>query len=165
MESPPRVVGTNRRDVVVAGVMATMTAGISATASASQGEAGVVAIFLSLLLAGKTPLINGDGKQTRDYVYVGDVVEANLAALESSYVGPINIGTGIETDVVAIFESLRDAVGSRVKARHGPAKPGEQRRSCLDNRHACQVLGWRPQFVLADGLERTAEYYRENLDR
>jgi|SRR5262245_20964225 len=131
----------------------------------SQGEAGVVAIFLSLLLAGKTPLINGDGKQTRDYVYVGDVVEANLAALESSYVGPINIGTGIETDVVAIFESLRDAVGSRVKARHGPAKPGEQRRSCLDNRHACQVLGWRPQFVLADGLERTAEYYRENLDR
>lgn len=131
----------------------------------SQGEAGVVAIFLSLLLAGKTPLINGDGKQTRDYVYVGDVVEANLAALESSYVGPINIGTGIETDVVAIFKSLRDAVGSRVKARHGPAKPGEQRRSCLDNRHAGQVLDWRPQFALADGLRRTAEYYRENLDR
>jgi UDP-glucose 4-epimerase len=119
----------------------------------------VVAIFLSLLCSGKTPLINGDGKQTRDYVYVGDVVAANVAALESDYIGPINIGTGVETDVVAIFEQLCQALGSQVTARHGPAKPGEQRRSCLDNRHAGAVLGWRPQVTLADGLRRTADFF------
>jgi UDP-glucose 4-epimerase len=131
----------------------------------SKGEAGVVAIFLSMLLSGKTPLINGDGKQTRDYVFVGDVVAANLAALESPYIGQINIGTGVETDVVAIYDHLRQAVGSTTQAQHGPAKPGEQRRSCLDNRHAGAVLGWRPQVALADGLRRTAEYYRENQAR
>ena len=127
----------------------------------AKGEAGVVAIFLSLLLAGKTPLINGDGGQTRDYVYVGDVVAANVAALESSYIGPINIGTGVETDVVNIFQHLRRAVGSQADAQHGPAKTGEQRRSCLDTRRAAEVLGWRPQMTLADGLQRTAAYYRE----
>ncbi len=131
----------------------------------AKGEAGVVAIFLSMLLSGKTALINGDGKQTRDYVFVGDVVAANLAALESSYIGQINIGTGVETDVVAIYDHLRQAVGSATEAQHGPAKPGEQRRSCLDNRHAGAVLGWRPQVALADGLRRTAEYYRENQAR
>jgi UDP-glucose 4-epimerase len=131
----------------------------------SKGEAGVVAIFLSLLLSGKTPLINGDGKQTRDYVFVGDVVAANVAALESSYIGQINIGTGVETDVIAIYDHLRQAVGSQTQAQHGPAKPGEQRRSCLDNRHAGAVLGWRPQVALADGLRRTAEHYRETLGR
>jgi len=131
----------------------------------AKGEAGVVAIFLSLLLTGKTPVINGDGGQTRDYVYVGDVVAANVAALESSFVGPVNIGTGVETDVVAIFQHLRAAVGSQVQACHGPTKPGEQRRSCLDARHAGQVLGWRPQMVLAEGLRRTAEHYRATVGR
>ena len=131
----------------------------------SKGEAGVVAIFLSMLLSGKTPIINGDGKQTRDYVFVSDVVAANVAALESPYIGQINIGTGVETDVVAIYDHLRQAVGSTTQAQHGAAKPGEQRRSCLDNRHAGAVLGWRPQMALADGLRRTAEYYRENLAR
>jgi UDP-glucose 4-epimerase len=131
----------------------------------AHGEAGVVAIFLSLLLSGKTPLINGDGKQTRDYVFVGDVVAANVAALESPYVGQINIGTGVETDVMTIFEHLRRAVGSEVKAQHGPAKTGEQRRSCLDTRRAGDILGWRPQVALADGLKRTADFYRANLNR
>ena len=126
----------------------------------AKGEAGVVAIFLSLLLTGNTPVINGDGGQTRDYVYVGDVVAANVAALDSRFVGAVNIGTGVETDVVMIFDHLRRAVGSQIEAVHGPAKPGEQRRSCLDARLAAQVLGWRPQTTLADGLLRTAEYYR-----
>jgi len=131
----------------------------------AKGEAGVVAIFLSLLLTGKIPVINGDGGQTRDYVYVGDVVAANVAALESSYIGPINIGTGIETDVVSIFQHLRRAVGGAIDAQHGPAKSGEQRRSCLDTRRAAEVLGWRPQMTLADGLQRTAAYYRETTGR
>ena len=129
----------------------------------AKGEAGVVAIFLSLLLTGKTPLINGDGKQTRDYVYVGDVVAANVAALDSDFVGPVNIGTGVETDVVTIYNHLRDAVGSQLQAQHGPAKAGEQRRSCIDNRRAREVLGWRPQVALPDGLRRTAAYYHEHL--
>ena len=131
----------------------------------AKGEAGVVAIFLSLLLTGKTPVINGDGKQTRDYVYVGDVVAANVAALDSGFVGPVNIGTGVETDVVTIYNYLRDAVGSQLQAQHGPAKAGEQRRSCIDNRRAGEVLGWRPQVALPDGLQRTAVYYRDHLSQ
>ena len=131
----------------------------------AKGEAGVVAIFLSLLLTGKTPVINGDGRQTRDYVYVGDVVEANVAALDSPFVGEINIGTGVETDVVAIFQHLRQAIGSDIEAQHGPAKPGEQRRSSIDARRAAAILSWRPQMALADGLRRTASYYRDTLGR
>jgi UDP-glucose 4-epimerase len=127
----------------------------------AMGEAGVVAIFLSLLLAGKTPVINGDGRQTRDYVYVGDVVAANMAALQSSFVGPINIGTGVETDVVTIFQHLRDAVGSSIEARHGPPKVGEQRRSCLETSRAAQVLGWRHQMTLKEGLRQTAVRHRQ----
>jgi UDP-glucose 4-epimerase len=129
----------------------------------AKGEAGVVAIFLSLLLSGKTPVINGDGRQTRDYVYVGDVVAANVAALESSFIGQINIGTGVETDVVTIFNYLRDAVGSNVEAQHGPAKAGEQRRSCVDATRAAEILGWRPQMTLAEGLRRTAAFYQETI--
>ena len=125
------------------------------------GEAGVVAIFISHLLAGKSPVINGDGKQTRDYVFVGDVVRANVAALDTNYTGAVNIGTGRETDVVTICESLREGVGSPVKAIHGPAKLGEQRRSCLVTSLAQKVLGWRPQVGLKEGLEQTIAYYRE----
>jgi len=131
----------------------------------AKGEAGVVAIFLTLLLAGETPVINGDGGQTRDYVYVGDVVAANVNALNSSFVGPVNIGTGVETDVITLFQHLRQALGSEIQALHGPAKVGEQRRSSLDARRASAVLGWRPQVALADGLQRTAEYYRETAGR
>jgi UDP-glucose 4-epimerase len=118
-----------------------------------------------LLLAGKTPVINGDGGQTRDYVYVGDVVAANVNALKSSFVGPVNIGTGVETDVITLYQHLRQALGSEIQAVHGPAKAGEQRRSSLDARRATAVLGWRPQVALADGLQRTAEYYGETAGR
>jgi UDP-glucose 4-epimerase len=127
----------------------------------SQGEAGVVAIFISQFLAGKSPVINGDGKQTRDYVFVGDVVRANLAALESPYVGPVNIGTGIETDVVTICRLLRQGLGAKVDAVHGPAKLGEQRRSCLEISLAAQVLGWKPEVALTAGLDKTIVYCRQ----
>lgn len=126
----------------------------------NKGEAGVVAIFISLLLAGKSVVINGDGKQTRDYVYVGDVVNANVSALESPYVGEINIGTGVETDVVTLFQLLRQGAGSKLEARHGPAKIGEQRRSCLTAQRAADIFGWRSQIGLREGLERTIAYYR-----
>jgi UDP-glucose 4-epimerase len=127
----------------------------------SKGEAGVVAIFISQLLASQSPIINGDGRQTRDYVYVGDVVRANIAALETSHVGPVNIGTGIETDVVTICELLRQGLGSRVEPVHGPAKVGEQRRSCLETSLARKVLGWTAEVRLPQGLQKTIQYYRE----
>jgi UDP-glucose 4-epimerase len=125
------------------------------------GEAGVVAIFISQLLAGKSPVINGDGKQTRDYVFVGDIVRANVAALDANYTGAVNIGTGKETDVVTVCKLLREDVGSPVEAVHGPAKLGEQRRSCLETALARKVLGWRPEVGLKEGLAQTIAYYRE----
>ena len=127
----------------------------------TKGEAGVVAIFISQLLAEKAPIINGDGKQTRDYVFVGDVVKANVAALDTSYIGGINIGTGRETDVVALCEMLQQRAHSKVEALHGPAKTGEQLRSALDFALAGRVLDWQPEISLEEGLTRTLAYYRE----
>ena len=125
-----------------------------------HGEAGVVAIFSEKMLRGEPVTVNGDGKQTRDYVYVGDVVRANLLAVESTATGPFNIGTGIETDVSALARLLLEASGSCSEVRHGPAKQGEQRRSVIDSRRAAEVLGWRPEVSLADGLGRTVEWFR-----
>jgi UDP-glucose 4-epimerase len=128
----------------------------------TKGEAGVVAIFISQLLAGKPPTINGDGKQTRDYVFVGDVVRANVAALETSYVGGINIGTGRETDVVTLYGMLRQRAHSKLEAVHGPAKTGEQMRSSLENSLALGALNWRPEISLEEGLTQTIDYYSKN---
>ncbi|HVO23162.1 MAG TPA: NAD-dependent epimerase/dehydratase family protein [Candidatus Margulisiibacteriota bacterium] len=128
-----------------------------------HGEAGVVAIFAEKLLRGEQPMINGDGKQTRDYVYVGDLVRANLAALTSDFTGAINLGTGIETDVNTIFQQLRGLVGSAAPEQHGPAKPGEQLRSVIDNRLAQRVLGWRPEVSLQDGLRETLAFFRARV--
>jgi len=129
-----------------------------------HGEAGVVAIFTGRLLGGQPAVINGDGLQTRDYVYVGDVARANLRALERPEVsGVYNIGTGVETSVVALFDRLRRAVGGAAAAEHGPAKAGEQRRSVLDATLAKRRLDWTPQVDLAEGVARTVEYFRRRL--
>ncbi len=128
-----------------------------------HGEAGVVAIFTERLLANQPPTINGDGKQTRDYVFVGDVVRANLLALERPFVGSVNIGTGIETDVTTLYAHLRVLTGSPHPAQHGPAKAGEQRRSVIAAARAAEVLGWRPEIPLEEGLRRTVEFFRARL--
>ena len=130
-----------------------------------HGEAGVVAIFTQRLLAGEQPVINGDGKQTRDYVFVGDVAQANLAALPVEYTGPLNIGTGSETTVNQLFTTLHNLTGSSAPELHGPAKPGEQRRSVLAWNRAAQVLHWRPTVGLEDGLRQTVTYFRTRNDR
>ena len=126
-----------------------------------HGEAGVVAIFTRGLLSGEKTRINGDGKQTRDFVYVGDVAEANALALTSEAVGSFNVGTGIETDVNSIFQTLRRLIGSNQPEEHGPPLPGEQRRSVVDARKIDKTLGWRPKTSLDDGLDATVRYFRE----
>jgi len=126
-----------------------------------HGEAGVVAIFTGKMLRGEPVTVNGDGGQTRDYVFVGDIARANLMALEGNVSGPVNIGTGIETDVNALAQLLLEATGSRSEVRHGPAKAGEQRRSVVDARRASEQLGWRPAVDLRDGLRQTVAFFRE----
>lgn len=124
-----------------------------------HGEAGVVAIFAQRMLSGRSPVINGDGRQTRDYVFVDDVVRANLLAAAGP-VGAYNIGTGRETDVVTVHSLLAAACAYTEPPEFGPGKPGEQRRSCLDVTRAERVLGWKPQIALEDGLRRTVDYFR-----
>jgi UDP-glucose 4-epimerase len=124
------------------------------------GEAGVVAIFIEKFLAGQQPLINGDGLQTRDFVYVADVVAANLLALNYPESGAFNIGTGRETDILTIYLKLQELAQSPLGPVHGPAKPGEQRRSCLDSSLAREKLAWQPKMTLEEGLAHTFEAFR-----
>lgn len=128
-----------------------------------HGEAGVVAIFCERLLKGQMAIVNGDGEQTRDYVYVGDVVRANVAALHRGGGRSINIGTGIETNVNGIFRMIRDLSGSAQEEIHGPAMPGEQRRSCLENLLALEELEWYPETPLEEGLALTLSFFREKI--
>ncbi|MHB8719354.1 MAG: NAD-dependent epimerase/dehydratase family protein [Candidatus Dormibacteria bacterium] len=125
-----------------------------------RGEAGVVAIFAERLLAGEPCLIHGDGEQTRDYVHVDDVVRANLKAASSSHTGVFNIGTARETSVNAIYRALAAAAGGKPSAQHGPGKPGEQLRSCVDISRAARALDWRPQIQLDVGLRATLDWFR-----
>ena len=124
-----------------------------------HGEAGVVAIFIQRMLSGDQPIINGDGKQTRDFVYVGDVVRANLLALEKNINDAFNVGTGIESDVNVIFREINDLVGKNIPEKHGPAKEGEQLRSVISFEKIKKYLGWEPQVNLRDGLKKTVDYF------
>jgi UDP-glucose 4-epimerase len=129
-----------------------------------HGEAGVVAIFMHRLLSGRQPVINGDGRQTRDYVYVGDVVRANLAVLGLPGFRIYNVGTAVETDVNRLFELIRRAVGGGPEAEHGPSKPGEQLRSCITSERLEEELALRIGTPLTDGLSITASWFRSNQD-
>ncbi len=124
------------------------------------GEAGVVAIFAQRMLSRSKTVINGDGKQTRDYVYVEDVVRANLLALKYPKSDVFNIGTAKETDVNTIFKLIRTEAGSVQKEVHAPPKPGEQRRSVLDFSRAKMKLRWGPKTSLKEGITQTIDYFR-----
>jgi UDP-glucose 4-epimerase len=119
------------------------------------GEAGVIAIFCGKLLDGKRPTIYGDGRQTRDYVYVSDVVDANLQAFESAATGPFNVGVGVEVNVLELVDALRPHAADGFEPEHAPERPGEVRRIALDCSRAREEFGWEAKVGLEDGLERT----------
>jgi UDP-glucose 4-epimerase len=123
-----------------------------------HGEAGVVAIFFGRLAAGEAPRIFGDGRQTRDYVFAGDVARATLAAVGLDG-GVFNIGTGVETSVLELYDLCRRVAGAEIEAEPAPARLGELQRSVLDVSRAESELGWRPEVGLEDGLRRTWESF------
>lgn len=124
-----------------------------------HGEAGVVAIFLHRLLSRQDCVINGDGQQTRDYVYVGDVVAANLAVVGLPGFHVYNVGTGRETSVLQLYRLLAQTLGMAKPPIHGPEKPGEQRRSCISSQRLLAEVGVAPQVPLEEGLKLTAEAF------
>ena len=128
-----------------------------------HGEAGVVAIFSKKLVEGAAVTINGDGLQTRDYVYVSDVVEANAKALYHQGSILFNVGTGIESDVVTLYALLASVAGSGARAHHGPAAAGEQRRSVITAKFAKEALGWEPSRTLEEGLGTTYQWFVAQL--
>jgi len=124
------------------------------------GEAGVIAIFCGKLLDGGKAIIFGDGKQTRDYVFVEDVVDANLRAAESDVTGPINIGVGQEKSVLDIVEVLNEHSPNGFAPEHAPERPGEVQRIALDPSRAREQLGWQAKVELSEGLGRTLDSLR-----
>ncbi len=128
-----------------------------------HGEAGVVAIFCGRMLGGMPSTIFGDGEQTRDYIFVGDVARANVAALGAKASDAFNIGTGVETSVNQLYRLLASAAGLKTPPSYAPARPGEQRRSVISPARAGQVLGWRPEVTLDDGLERTFKFFKDRF--
>lgn len=124
------------------------------------GEAGVVGIFTQRMLLGEQPIINGNGRQTRDFVYVDDVVEANVAALNKEARGIYNVGTGQETSINELFSFLAGLINPSIREVHGPAKKGEQQRIALDSSRLHREMDWEPKVSLKDGLARTVDYYR-----
>lgn len=128
-----------------------------------DGEAGVVAIFIQKLLNNEQPIVNGNGRQTRDFVYVEDVVEANLAVMGQEIQGTYNVGTGEETSINDLLRILVRHTNSTCKEVHGPAKNGEQARSVIDSSKFRQELSWESKTELSEGLKRTVDYFRERL--
>ncbi len=126
------------------------------------GEAGVIAIFTQRMLQGKEVIINGDGTQQRDFLYVGDVAQANILALTRGDNGIYNLGTGIPVDVNTIYRKLKELTGYTSEATHGPRKKGEVYRIYLDASKARAALGWEPKVSLDEGLRITVDYFKEN---
>ena len=147
-----------------ASVLALRLANIYGPRQDPRGEAGVIAIFVARLLAGAACVVNGDGEQTRDYVYVGDVADAFARALQYPRVsGVLNIGTGTQTSVNDVYRRLARLTGVGRAAEHGPARPGEQRRSVLDASRAKEALGWTAATPFDAGLARTVEHMRKEV--
>ncbi|MGP0591427.1 NAD-dependent epimerase/dehydratase family protein [Nitrospira sp. T9] len=126
----------------------------------SEGEAGVVAIFSKQMLDGGQPIVNGTGKQTRDFIYVDDAVEAILVTLGEDVRGIFNVGTGQETTINECYGIIKSLTKCQCKELYGAAKKGEQFRSVLDVTKLREVFGWDPQVTLQEGLTRTVDFFR-----
>lgn len=126
-----------------------------------HGEAGVNAIFANMMLRGETPTIFGKGDKTRDYVFVGDVVEANVLALTLGDGEIFNVGTGVQTTDQEVYDAVAAAVGYPEPPIYGDERPGDVRHSCVDPSKAREVLGWEPTVEFREGVRRTVEYQRE----
>ena len=128
-----------------------------------EGEAGVVAIFIQKMLNNEQAVINGNGRQTRDFVFVEDVVEANLAMMGQETQGTYNVGTGVETSINDLYRILVQHTGSNSKEVHGPAKKGEQARSVIDSTKLRHEVSWETKADLSEGLKKTVEYFRDRM--
>jgi UDP-glucose 4-epimerase len=127
-----------------------------------HGEAGVVAIFSGQMLKNAPVVINGDGDQERDFVYVGDCARANFLALQTENTNTIfNLGYGVGTTINEVYEYLKDITSYELSADYGPAKAGETRRIFLEANRASKYLDWTPTIDLKDGLGETVDYFRE----
>jgi UDP-glucose 4-epimerase len=128
-----------------------------------HGEAGVIGIFLAKILAGETPTIFGNGKQTRDYVFVEDVVQANVLALKEGVRGTYNVGTGHESTVLEVFNHLTKLLNLSATPQFASSRPGEQRRSVISPENIFKDLGWQARYNLLAGLEKTVQYFKERF--
>ena len=129
----------------------------------AYAEAGVIAIFSTNILEGKTPTIFGDGEQTRDFVYIEDIVKANLLMLESPVCGIFNVGTGKETSVNQIFDYIKSASGMDIKKVHTEPKKGEIKRSCLSPEKIKKMAGWKAEVPIEEGIRKTFNWFKENI--
>ncbi|MDD3726478.1 MAG: NAD-dependent epimerase/dehydratase family protein [Candidatus Ratteibacteria bacterium] len=129
----------------------------------AYAEAGVIAIFSTNILEGKKLTVFGDGEQTRDFVYIDDVIRANLIMLENPTTGIFNVGTGKETSVNQIFEYIKSASGKKIKKIHTDPKKGEIKRSCLCPDKIVQMAGWKAEIDIKDGIKRTFNWFKENF--
>lgn len=127
------------------------------------GEAGVVAIFINKILKGEKPVINGDGEYIRDYVFVDDVVNANIKAMEYSGTVEVNISTSKGTSVNELFKILKSLTKFNNDAEYGPSRPGDIRKNILDNNLAREKLSWEPSYSLEEGLKETIEYFKAKV--
>jgi UDP-glucose 4-epimerase len=124
-----------------------------------KGETGVIAVFCRKILKSEQPVINGKGKNTRDFVFVSDIADANLKALSYKKSATINIATGKEININKIFRLINNFYGNGAKVKHGKEIKGEQKRSVLDNRLAKKLLNWTPKYRIEDGIEETCRYF------
>jgi len=125
-----------------------------------HGESGVVAIFSEMLAQNQQPVINGDGTHTRDYVYVKDVAQANLMAIDSDFIGAINIGTATEISTNEVFDKVVKEFGLKIAKKYGPARPGEQVTSSLDYSLAKKILNWEPTINFDIGVKQVVQWYQ-----
>ncbi len=127
-----------------------------------QGEAGVVTIFINQILENKQPVINGTGEYTRDYVYISDVVAANVLALNNKMSGIFNVGTSVETTTNQVFYTIRETMNSQCKEIHAPSIKGEQTRSCISHKKINNNFDWYPLISFKEGIEKTVLYFKSN---